>query len=606
MFGNGYSWRRSITIDHTKVPNSNQANFPVAVIGTYSYLAHTTHSGLVTDLNGYDIAFYSDAAGTTALSWEIESYNHETGAVVFWVKVPSVLYTTDTVIYMFYGNSSVSSFQSTATSSWNANYKQVLHLGNATTLSVTDSTSNNNTPSTQAGTAGVAKIGGGAVNAKLTSPKNAATEPAAIAIEFWASGMDNQSAYNYIVDENADSTGITIQFAPSNGGYYITVYNLVFNAYSSHSFSSGFHHFVLTVDGTNVKTYIDGVLDLSIAATGAITWDATKSIHIGSRWEVGLAYVGTIDEYRLSNVARSADWIAAEYANQNSPSTFYSIGAETIFISGTAAVTASRPVVAVSGSYAPYLRTGTAAVTAAKASEAISGTYTSLLKTGTAEVAAGQPTVEVAGTYTSPLKTGTVAVEAAKPTIDASGTFEQPVGGAVIAAKPTIAASGVFIPLVTGTAVVVAAQAAAAIAATRTSPDKTGTIGVTASPATIALSGTYAPPLKTGTVAVTAAKSAVAVTGTYASPLKTGTSAVAAAKATTAASGDFIPLKTGTGVVAARNAVVALAGIVARPIITGTVAVAAARAAVAIYGDLIVLPPPSLSGFRVGAWFRPA
>ncbi|MEK7995717.1 MAG: DUF2341 domain-containing protein, partial [Planctomycetota bacterium] len=35
-----------------------------------------------------------------------------------------------------------------------------------------------------------------------------------------------------------------------------------------------------------------------------------------------------MDELRISNVARSAAWIATEYNNQNSPSTFYSVAAE--------------------------------------------------------------------------------------------------------------------------------------------------------------------------------------------------------------------------------------------------------------------------------------
>ncbi len=37
---------------------------------------------------------------------------------------------------------------------------------------------------------------------------------------------------------------------------------------------------------------------------------------------------GRIDEIRISSIARSADWIAAEYENQNSPGSFYSVGAE--------------------------------------------------------------------------------------------------------------------------------------------------------------------------------------------------------------------------------------------------------------------------------------
>jgi hypothetical protein len=35
-----------------------------------------------------------------------------------------------------------------------------------------------------------------------------------------------------------------------------------------------------------------------------------------------------LDEVRISSVARSAGWIATEYANQHSPSTFYSVGAD--------------------------------------------------------------------------------------------------------------------------------------------------------------------------------------------------------------------------------------------------------------------------------------
>src|SRR5947209_8066968 len=34
----GYTYRRSITIDHTRVPNTDQSNFPVLISGTYSYL----------------------------------------------------------------------------------------------------------------------------------------------------------------------------------------------------------------------------------------------------------------------------------------------------------------------------------------------------------------------------------------------------------------------------------------------------------------------------------------------------------------------------------------------------------------------------------------
>src|ERR1700747_1327387 len=142
--GNGYSYSRAITIDHTKVPNTDQTNFPVLISNTYSYLATTANGGNVTNANGYDITFTSDAAGTSPLAYEQESYSASTGKVSYWVKVPTLSHTTDTVIYMFYGNSSVTTDQSNKTAVWDSNYAGVWHLPNGSTLSASDTTSNAN------------------------------------------------------------------------------------------------------------------------------------------------------------------------------------------------------------------------------------------------------------------------------------------------------------------------------------------------------------------------------------------------------------------------------------------------------------------------------
>ena len=42
----------------------------------------------------------------------------------------------------------------------------------------------------------------------------------------------------------------------------------------------------------------------------------------------GFAFIGIIDEVRISNIARSVEWIETEYNNQNSPETFLAFGAE--------------------------------------------------------------------------------------------------------------------------------------------------------------------------------------------------------------------------------------------------------------------------------------
>ena len=139
---NGYAYRRALTIDHTKVPNTDQLNFPVLIAGTYPYLATTGNGGNVSNANGYDVVFTSDASGNSPLAYERESYSASNGAVDFWVQVPVLSHSSDTVIYMFYGNSSVTTDQSNRTGPWDSNFKAVWHLPNGTSLSGADSTSN--------------------------------------------------------------------------------------------------------------------------------------------------------------------------------------------------------------------------------------------------------------------------------------------------------------------------------------------------------------------------------------------------------------------------------------------------------------------------------
>jgi hypothetical protein len=156
----GYANRRSITIDHTNVPNTDQSNFPVLISGTYSYLATTSNGGNVTNSNGYDIVFTSDAAGLNVLPCEQESYNASIGAVNYWVQVPTLSHTTDTVIYMFYGNSAITTDQSNKNGTWDSNYAGVWHLPNGSSLSVTDSTGVGNNGTNNGATATTGQIDG--------------------------------------------------------------------------------------------------------------------------------------------------------------------------------------------------------------------------------------------------------------------------------------------------------------------------------------------------------------------------------------------------------------------------------------------------------------
>jgi len=74
--GNNWYYRKQITIDYTKVPNTDQTDFPVLISVTDTDLRDTSNSGHVGKSNGGDILFTS-SNGTTGLSHEIKIYTRK-------------------------------------------------------------------------------------------------------------------------------------------------------------------------------------------------------------------------------------------------------------------------------------------------------------------------------------------------------------------------------------------------------------------------------------------------------------------------------------------------------------------------------------------------
>ncbi|MDD1662386.1 MAG: DUF2341 domain-containing protein, partial [Methanomicrobiales archaeon] len=111
----GWSYRRSITIDHLKVP-ADQTDFTVlvSIASDPGLAAHAQPTG-------NDIIFtLSDEV--TKVPHKIESYTPTTGALVAWVKIPALSSMKNTVLYMYYGNPSSPAQQDT-TGNWSYQYK---------------------------------------------------------------------------------------------------------------------------------------------------------------------------------------------------------------------------------------------------------------------------------------------------------------------------------------------------------------------------------------------------------------------------------------------------------------------------------------------------
>ena len=167
---NGYGYSRTITIASTQVPNTNQTNFPVLFSSTDPLLMNAANGGHVTNANGYDIIFTADAAGTQKLNHEIESYNGTTGQFIAWVQVPTVSHTTNTVIYLFYGNAGIVTSQENKAGVWNGNYAAVYHLGNGVAVGLNDSTSSGNTLTNHGATAASGEISGEPASTEAALP----------------------------------------------------------------------------------------------------------------------------------------------------------------------------------------------------------------------------------------------------------------------------------------------------------------------------------------------------------------------------------------------------------------------------------------------------
>jgi hypothetical protein len=80
------------------------------------------------------------------------------------------------------------------------------------------------------------------------------------------------------------------------------------------------------------KIYVDGSVDTNTQTmAGPIVWGGSWiNSFIATGWNVssGGNFNGIIDEVRVLSAALSSGWILTEYNNQNSPSSFYSVGSE--------------------------------------------------------------------------------------------------------------------------------------------------------------------------------------------------------------------------------------------------------------------------------------
>jgi RHS repeat-associated protein len=351
----GYGYQRSIVVDHSNVPNSDQTDFPFLFNTTDASLASTSNGGHVANSSGYDIFFSTDPAGLTKLDHELAQYDPVHGTVIAWVRIPTLSHSADTVIYMFYGNPAVSTSQQNPTGVWDSGFAGVYHLTNTASGVAADSSANENSAtvtsaSSVTGIVDSASNFNGASSYMQVPAADFQTYPTSgsTSTAFSASfGAWFKTATGGVILGQTDGTapgGTPGQWQPAlyidNAGHLrasmFAHESSTKQIVTTPTYTDNLWHFVVdTYTNGSEQLYVDGqfagaqqvtengyssVYSYFAGAGETANWPATN----GS-WSY---FNGILDEINVSSTARSADWIQAQYRNQSSPSTFYSVHSE--------------------------------------------------------------------------------------------------------------------------------------------------------------------------------------------------------------------------------------------------------------------------------------
>ena len=173
-----------------------------------------------------------------------------------------------------------------------------------------------------------------------SSPSNWPNAGGPETIEFWVNAANVATEQFLFSESDGGSNGFTINYdgygniiVAYNGGYY--------TAYATAPSANAWHHIVYTTQDSGASgrsLYIDGV------STGTIPGDADPNFAIAS-YDLGAnpagyyPFDGSMDELRVSKIARSGAWIATGYNNQNSPSSFFSEGSQQTNSGSTVTIT---------------------------------------------------------------------------------------------------------------------------------------------------------------------------------------------------------------------------------------------------------------------------
>ena len=355
-YNSNYTYKKQITINHTLVnttgeSTSNLTNFPVLISNSDAALCDKNHSGYVQNTSGYDIIFV-DSTETTQLDHEIELYDGTEATatnckIAMWVRIPALSSVSDTVIYMYYDNSSISTSQENISGvgkTWDSNYKGVWHLKETSGNQVDSTNNTNNLTAINVSAQGsaVGMIDGADSFTTKGSGRNAqaanstSLKPVNITVEAWVNLTMNSTAQNIAMKTHAVAPWYSYRLSVTSGNKaefaWVRSNSNEYDADGATTLSPSTWYFLAgTYNNTNNKifSYVNGANDSGSGnTTGGSAISSNSTFYIGDD-NVANSPDGIIDEVRLSSTVRTIGWLTTEYNNGNSPPGFETFGSAT-------------------------------------------------------------------------------------------------------------------------------------------------------------------------------------------------------------------------------------------------------------------------------------
>ena len=326
-----WTFRKEITLDLSATGaniNGTPVDVPVLIrlhLGNFGYFADTKP-------DGSDLRFIA-GDDKTPLKYHVEHYDPTNNLAFVWVKVPKLAGGANTdKLFLYYGNQKAPA-GADAAGTYDASQVLVYHFDGEGAPKDSTAFANQATASTAPGNpasligAGVKFDGKGTVTVPSTASMRVVKDKGATFSAWVRIEAPQADATVFEIADQSHALSLAI-----DGIKVVTRLrsgrDVAATAQSSDILVAGqWHHLAIAATANRLVLYVDGV---ELAATPVELTDIAGGLTLGGSASGSNLFTGELDEFQVSNVARTAEWIqaAARSQGQEAPLVIYGSDAQ--------------------------------------------------------------------------------------------------------------------------------------------------------------------------------------------------------------------------------------------------------------------------------------